>query len=161
MQGFISYAHDDHKQFVLLRRHLKAVERAFGIDFWADTRIKPGNYWNATIADAISRATVHILLFSTAFIESDYTFDHELPAIAAQKRARNDLVLPLVLKNCMWQGYVDVLQAFPDDGSGRVKPVCDWPKGEAGYHAANVQIADAIKAHFGIKPVNPINWGTP
>jgi TIR domain len=158
MQGFISYAHVDHNQFMLLRRHLKAVERAFGIDFWADTRIKPGNYWNATIADAISKAKVHLLLFSSAFIESDYIFDHELPAVRDQKIARNDLVIPLVLHNCYWEPFINALQACPVNEARRLKPVCNWNR-EEGYHAANKQIADTIQSHFAIKPSNPINWG--
>jgi hypothetical protein len=161
MQGFISYAHVDHKQFALLRPHLKAVERALKIEFWADTRIKPGNYWNAKIKTAIANATVHLLLFSPASIASDYIFDHELPAIADQKKARNDLVLPLVLKPCMWSPFVDVLQAFPNDGTGRVRAVTEWKPSEAGYHAASTQIADAICAHYGMSLGKPIDWGAP
>jgi TIR domain len=61
--------------------HLRATERAFKIEFWADKRIKAGNYWSTKIADAIEAAEIHILMLSPAYIRSDYIFDHELPAI--------------------------------------------------------------------------------
>jgi hypothetical protein len=160
MQGFISYAHMDHAEYQLLRRHLKAVERAFDIDFWADKRIKPGNYWNAKIAKAIEAATVHLLVFSPGFIDSNYIFDDELPQIAKQKRDRGDLVLPLIFKSCIWENTVDVLQAFPNDGTGRVKPVCKWRK-EEGYFAASQQIMAAMTDHFAITPKKLVDWGTP
>ncbi len=72
LKGFISYAHDDYLAFKDLKIHLRAVERAFKIDFWADKRIRAGNYWSAKIADAIKAAQIHILMFSPAFIGSDY-----------------------------------------------------------------------------------------
>ena len=62
LKGFISYAHADHAAFNELRTHLRAIERAFKIDFWADKRIRPRNYWSAKIADVIEAAQVHILL---------------------------------------------------------------------------------------------------
>src|SRR5262245_46336128 len=99
MQGFISYAHDDYVAFDKMKTHLRAIERAFNIHFWADKRITPGNYWSTLIANAIETASVHVLLISPAFIGSDYIFDYELPAINA-KCTRGDLVLPVVINRC-------------------------------------------------------------
>jgi hypothetical protein len=93
LKGFISYAHDDYAAFDAMRSHLRAVERAFKIDFWADKRISAGNYWSDKIADAIEAAQIHILMFSPAFIESDYIFDHELRPLPLQRRPQR---LPLL-----------------------------------------------------------------
>lgn len=157
MHGFISYAHDDYQACKLLQTHLRAIERSLRIEFWADTRIKAGNFWNSRIADAINRATTHILLFSPAFIRSDYIFDNELPAIDA-KCANGDLVLPVVLDRCSWSTFVGVLQATPVY-EGRVLPINDWSRRKHGFDKAREQIAESIKSHFGLRAKSPFKWG--
>jgi TIR domain-containing protein len=160
LKGFISYAHDDHAAFEEMRTHLRAVERQFTLTFWADERIKPGNYWSATIADAIEAGQVHILMFSPAFIRSDYIFDHELPAINA-KCARGDLVLPVVIDRCAWSAFVGTLQAAPRDRTHRLLPVLEWRPRRHGFDAAREQIAAAIEAQFGAPPKPPFAWAKP
>ena len=135
LRGFISSAHDDYAAFAEMRTHLRAIERAFGIDFWADKRIVAGNYWSDEISAAIEAATVHVLLFSPAFIRSDYIFDHELPAINA-KCARGDLVFPVIIDRCSWAAFVGLLQAAPIDTGGRLRAVLDWRPCRHGYNAA-------------------------
>jgi hypothetical protein len=159
LKGFISYAHDDHAAFEEMRTHLRAIERAFGIELWADKRIAPGNYWSAKIADAIEAAEVHVLMFSPAFIGSNYIFDHELPAIDA-KCARGDMVLPVVIHRCTWSWLIGVLQAAPVDRAGRLLPVFDWRPRANGFDAARDQIWSAMAARFGI-PKAPFPWGRP
>lgn len=148
MKGFFSYAHDDHAEFVRLRTHLKAAERACGVDIWADKRIKGGDYWSATIKDAIDAASFHVLLLSPAFFASDYIFDHELPAIAAKHRT-GDLVLPIVAKRCMWEPFVSALQAMPLTDMGKLQPIHEWRPQDNGYHAASKQLLAALTAHLG------------
>jgi hypothetical protein len=151
MKGFISYAHADHEAYGRFRTHLAAVERSLGIDFWADTRIRAGNYWNANIQAAIDAAHVHLLLISPSFLASGYIYDHELPAIRT-KLLTGDLVIPVILKDCLWSFCVGPLQAVPGDGTGALKPVLSWRPQEAGFHKANLQVSEAIQAHFSIRP---------
>jgi len=160
IKGFISYAHDDHAAFKKLRKDIRATERALDIDFWADTRNRGGNYWSQNIADAIDAARVHLLLFTPAFIDSDYIFDHELPHIDG-KCAAGDLVIPVIMQRCSWDAFVGVLQAVPTSLAGRLTPVIDWRPTRHGYDAARAQIDLAIKAHFGIAPTPPFQWGKP
>jgi formylglycine-generating enzyme required for sulfatase activity len=150
LKGFISYAHDDYAAFNEMRTHLRAVERAFEIEFWADKRIKAGNYWSPKIADAIEAAHIHVLMFSPAFISSDYIFDHELAAIN-DKRAKGDLVLPVVIKRCAWSRFVGELQGVPLDHTGRLLPVFDWQPRRNGYDAVREQIGAAIAKTFNLK----------
>jgi CheY-like chemotaxis protein len=49
---------------------------------------------------------------SPGFIASDYIYDHEIPAIKA-RHLKGALVLPVVLKRCMWQFIANALQALP------------------------------------------------
>jgi hypothetical protein len=143
-----------------MRTHLRAIERAFKIVFWADKRIEPGNYWSTKIADAIEAAQVHILLFSPAFIGSDYIFDHELPAIN-DKCAKGDIVLPVVIDRCAWSWIVGVLQAVPIDRTGRLLPVLEWQPRRHGYDAAREQIWSSIANRFGTPAKATFSWGKP
>jgi hypothetical protein len=160
MKGFISYCHDDHAAFREMRTHLRAIERTLGVNFWADNRLNTGNYWSGEIAAAIIAARVHILIFSPAFIGSDYIFDHELPAINA-KCADGDLVLPVIVNRCAWASFVGVLQAAPKDATGRLTPIIEWRPQKNGFDAAREQIGTAISDHFNLSATVPFAWGRP
>ena len=158
MKGFISYAHEDYAAFEALLVHIKPLERAYGIEFWADRRIRPGDYWNDKISQAIADASVHVLLVTPHFFASDYIFNKELPAINA-KYATGDLVLPIIFKRCCWAGYVGALQAVPTR-QGRILPVSEWRPKENGYDRAREEITPAIEAHTGAPPAK-LEWRRP
>ncbi len=160
MQAFISYAHDDYRAFTEFSACLKPVARAFGIDVWADKRLKAGHYWDARIKAAIDASDMYVLLMSTRFLASDYIFDHELPAIEARSRS-GALTLPVVLERCYWHAFLGVLQAVPMGDKGRLVPAKDWRPQRDGYCAACEQIAAAISDHFKIAPVSPFRWSGP
>src|SRR5688572_11195659 len=121
MNGFISYCHYDHKPTVRLRTHLSALERGFGIQFWWDERISPGNYWSLEIEQAIKKADVVILAVTPDFIASDYIYNVELPAIR-QRVQDHALLIPVVLKRCSWDFEARAVQAVPTIAAG-LKPV--------------------------------------
>jgi hypothetical protein len=156
MQGFISYAHDDHGMFQDFKTtHLRAVERAFGIEFWSDDRIGIGYRWDPAILSEIDVALVFVLLVSPAFIASDYIWYKELPAITARHSA-DALVLPVVLHRCQWQMICGPLQATPIE-RGRLKPVADWRPRRNGFDCAREQMAKTIETYFGITPTK-VDW---
>ena len=150
IKGFISYAHDDYGAFEKLRIHIKGIEQSLSgkIDFWADRRIQAGDYCTERIHDAIATSQVHLLLISAEFLASSYIDQYELPAIN-DKYAAGDLVVPIILKSCMWEPFVGPLQAVPTH-KGRVVPICDWSPQNNGFYMATRQIADAIEAHFSV-----------
>jgi hypothetical protein len=160
MNGFISYAHADHREYEILRQHLKPIERAFGINFWADHRIQSGDYWTSKIADAIKTSEINLLLLSPAFLDSDYIFDHELPAIRGRHLARA-LVIPVILKRCMWEPFVGALLATPRTSQGLIRPIAEWSPRAHGFNAAREQIAEAIQHYYGLKPTTSLAWGEP
>lgn len=161
IRGFISYAHDDYRAFERLRVHIKTIERALGgkIEFWADSRLQAGDYWTAAIQQAIGKAQLHLLLVSAEFLASDYIAFHELPAINA-KYGEGDLVIPVLLKGCIWQPFIEPLQAAPTS-KGRLQPICDWSPRNNGFHAAAAQILDSIQTHFGTKVDAGLDWRRP
>ena len=80
-QIFISYSHKDKRwldeHLVTLAPHIRAQR----LDVWADTRIGPGSLWRDAIRDALSRASVAVLLVSRHFLASDFIANEELPSI--------------------------------------------------------------------------------
>lgn len=148
MHGFISYSHEDKRLFDEFRKHLKAIERECKIEFWADDRIATGYDWTASIADAIARADVCILLTSAEFIASDYIYNKEIPAIQARRKA-GALIVPVILRRCAWQMIVGVLQAVPTI-DGRVKPIENWKRRNDAFDHAREQISVAIKNRFAL-----------
>jgi hypothetical protein len=160
MNGFISYAHADAKAYRTLKPHLAALKRGFGLALWTDHQITAGTVWEAEIDKAIAEAQVFVLMLSPAFIGSDYVYDTELPAIRKRCLAGDTLVLPVVVKRCLWEMVANNLQAVPTNDEGRVKPVTDWQPHDHGCERATRQMALAIERHFG-QPPTRINWVAP
>jgi hypothetical protein len=157
--GFISYAHDDDAMCRAFRRHLRATERRFGVQFWADPAINAGYHWDAEIQRNIDAASLFVLLVSAAFIGSDYIWDNELPAIQKRCESAKALVLPVVLRRSAWQMLVGVLQVVPTE-NGSVRPIEEWRRPNDGYDRAREQIDGAISNYFGV-PLSPLPWPKP
>ena len=160
MQAFISYAHDDYEEFERFNACLRPVARALNFEVWADRRLSPGDYWNERIASAIGNSDIHVLLMSIGFFNSDYIYDHELPAIAARCRS-GALTTPVLVERCYWSAFVGVLMATPMTERGRLLPVKEWRRIDTGYTTACEQIASAIKDHFKRSPLTPFDWRRP
>jgi hypothetical protein len=101
---FVSYSHRDGIWLEKLRPHLGALarERGFDVDFWDDTRIRPGSAWETELMDALQSARVAILLVSSHFLNSGYIGDKELPVILDGAQQSRVTVLPVILSPCRW-----------------------------------------------------------
>ena len=154
MDGFISYAHDDHAVFGRLRTHLRSTEQKFGLSLWHDKGIKAGQHWNKEIEEAIARASVFILLVSPAFLASGYIYGTEIPAIKRQLRACKGKAISVLLRDCAWDFAVGATQAVPTL-DGQARPIEDWKPHNKGYNTARSQIDEAIAHHFGLQPRKP------
>jgi hypothetical protein len=159
MNGFISYSHNDYGVFGTFKTHLRAVELAFDVTFWSDTRNHAGYRWDATIRRKIDAAEVFVLLVSSAFIASGYIDAEEIPAIKQRAKSPRTLVLPVVLDRCFWQYICGVRQPAPIY-HGRLKPIADWHPRTNGFDSARQQIADAIQSYYGVPP-KTIDWSVP
>ena len=94
---FVSYSHRDAKRIEQLRRFLDPLQRDGLIDYWDDTRIKPGADWEKEIDQALARARVAVLLISQDFINSKFIYEKEVPRILAARDAGRLTVLPVFL----------------------------------------------------------------
>jgi hypothetical protein len=61
------------------------------------------------------------------------------------------LILPVLLNRCLWEYEFSAPQVAPVAG-GRPLAISDWAKPQDGYHAASVQIADAIQRYYAKAP---------
>ena len=156
MKGFLSYAHHNAAECATFRAHLTALRRGFSIDVWTDHEINAGTVWEDRIADAIAAANIFFLLISPAFIDSDYVYTKEIPAIKDRRRTDNALVLPIVLARCDWKLIAGSLQAVPMK-AGKLTPIIDWRPTSNGYDQARAEMAKAITDHAGMTPTG-IKW---
>jgi predicted Ser/Thr protein kinase len=100
-QAFISYARRDAKHLQRLQIHLRPYRRSDIVHtFWDDTRIAPGSDWQAAIQEVLASARVAILLISADYLASPFVEEIELPPLLTAAKAKEMLVLPIVLSPC-------------------------------------------------------------
>jgi len=100
---FISYSHADAQWLRRLQVHLKPFERKGMISPWDDTKIKPGMKWKEQIIEALNAAKIAILLVSADFLASDFIIDKELPPLLASAKKRGTIIVPVILKPCLFE----------------------------------------------------------
>lgn len=97
---FVGYSRRNNDWLQPVRDLLEPLVRAELVTYWDDTRIRPGDEWNAEIRQALATATVGILLVSREFFASDYVASVELPALLEAQRERGLVLLPVVIRPC-------------------------------------------------------------
>ena len=147
VDGFISYAHDDYPMLQEFKGRLDADKRTGRPNYWADSHLRGGQAWNQEIERAIARADVFVLLVSSKFIGSTYIHDVELPAINTRAVQCGGLIVPVLLRNCVWEQQLGHLQTLPSI-KARLKAVANWRPHNDGYDAAHRQLLAAMQAHY-------------
>ena len=147
LRGFVSYAHKDHKLYTEFRQHLKALEREFQFGFFDDQGLRHGDRWDPVLKQQIAEAHIIVMVLSPAFMASDYIMDEEVPAIMARARAKDVLVVPVLLKDSRYRHVVGALQVEPHCDR-QLRAIDLWKPKAAGHRAAAEAIAQAIEARF-------------
>lgn len=139
MKGFISYSHQDAALFRRLKAHLSYLPE---VNFWTDQEILAGDKWDAKILAELASAKVILLCVSAYFYCSNYIRTKELSHALERDRLGTALVIPVILKNCLWQAdpALSALSAVPLYG----KPVQDWAPQEKGLTDACRRIRDKV-----------------
>lgn len=120
---FVSYSHIDEHMKDSLLKHLKPLEHLGLIDAWHDRKIMPGEEWKDAIEANLDAADIVLLLVSIDFINSGYCYDIELERALELHDAGKSRVVPIILRNCLWQhAPFAKLQALPRDA----KAVSGW-----------------------------------
>ena len=120
---FISYFHADETLKNELLKHLAPLKRLKLIDAWHDRKLKAGDDLDHEISANLEKADIAVFLLSVDFINSQYCYDVELEK-ALELHAKGSLVVvPVVLRSCLWQHTpLAKLLALPKDG----KAVTAW-----------------------------------
>ena len=144
MKGFISYSHMDTALFRRLKAHLRLVPE---VSFWTDQEILAGDKWDAMILAELTAAKVILLCVSAYFYDSNYIRTKELSHALERDRRRTALVIPVIMKDCMWQAEpsLSALSAVPLYG----KPIQMWKPQENGLTDAAERIRDKVLSFKG------------
>ncbi len=138
LRVFISYCHTDEDMKDQLVKHLAPLKRSGLISEWHDRKITGGENWGHAISSNLEAAAIVLLLVSIDFINSEYCYDIEMDAALKRHDEKHCLVIPIIIRNCLWQqAPFAKLQAFPKDA----KAVSSWPN----HDDAFVDVVQGIK----------------
>ncbi|MFZ2898971.1 MAG: TIR domain-containing protein [Saprospiraceae bacterium] len=100
---FISYSRHDRDQYLLpMTKHLSPLVRGGLLETWDDSKIPPGEDWDATIKEKIRDADIILLLVSANSLNTDYIWNIEIKA-AMERRSAGVRVVPIILSPCQWE----------------------------------------------------------
>ena len=135
---FVSYCHADEEAKNDLLKHLEPLRRLEIIKAWHDRMIKPGEDWGKKISENLEKADIILLLVSIDFINSSYCYDIELDRAIERHTAREAVVIPIIIRSCMWKSTpFGQIQAVPKDG----RPVALWLDRDEAF----VNVAEGIR----------------
>jgi len=127
---FLSYSHADLSLKVELLKHLKPLERLNLIECWDDGMIPPGDEWGDHIGQQIEDADIILLLISVDFINSKYCYDVELERALERHRDKEARVIPVLLRDCIWQHLPFAkIEGLPS----KMKPVKSWDNPDSAF----------------------------
>ncbi|MFZ0662099.1 MAG: toll/interleukin-1 receptor domain-containing protein [Acidobacteriaceae bacterium] len=142
LKAFISYSHVDEELKSGFVKHLEPLRRSKLIDSWSDREIKAGEEWDKQISKNLETANFIFLLVSIDFINSAYCYDVELEKAIERHSKREAIVIPIILRSCIWKGAPFAkLQALPSNG----KPVSLWPDRDEAFMNVAEGIRDVIE----------------
>ena len=116
-QVYLAYAPKDQALLQQLCRHLSGLERAGLIRLWSDQQIGAGEDWEKSKSKALLAADLIVLLVSADFLAHPTVYEKEVKVAMEQEQAGKAQVIPLILRECIWQyeSYAH-LQALPSNG---------------------------------------------
>lgn len=137
-QVFCCYAREDQPYLLLLKKHLKPLERGGLITVQADIDVSPGAEWEKEIHRHLNAAHIILLLVSPDFIASDYCYSVKMQQ-ALERHAKSETrVLPIILRpTANWKELpIGKLQALPQNAT----PLTLWPNEDEAW----VDVAQGI-----------------
>lgn len=142
---FISYSHHDEALAKELLKHLDPLRRSGLIQLWHDRKLKAGDDLDVSISHELEKADMVLLLVSIDFLNSQYCYDVELERALERQDAGEAVVVPIILRNCLWhQAPFGRLVALPKDG----KAVKSWSDPDEAFANIAEGIRDLAKSRL-------------
>lgn len=114
---FFSYSKHDK---TLLDEFIKALNPLIitqKIKYWDDSKIRPGEYWDNSISEALEFADIIFLLLSNDFLNTPYIVNKEITVAMHRHEKGEALIVPVVLRRCLWEKLsLGKLQGIPRKG---------------------------------------------
>ena len=104
LKAFISYCHADKDLKNELVKHLEPLRRSGLVNHWHDGDIIVGREWEKEIWLNFESADIILLLITIDFINSEYCYARELAAAVERHKSKQAIVIPVIGKNCLWEG---------------------------------------------------------
>ena len=143
---FFSYSHSDEALRDELERHLVPLKRDQTLSTWHDRNISAGEQWKGEIDQQLASADIVLLLVSSDFLASDFCH-YEMRCALDRHHEGDAVVIPILLRPCLWKVELGDLQALPRDN----KPVISAPNRDAAFLEVVEGILAAIKARASSK----------
>src|SRR5437660_1991822 len=100
---FISYAHEDERLYIKLRKYLRSLERIKDVEVWSDRNIRGGAEWEREMSFYLNTAQIVLLLISPDFMDSDYCYNVEMKRAMERHEAEKAIVIPIILRPVFWE----------------------------------------------------------
>src|SRR2546423_169524 len=148
---FVSYSHLDKDDKEELVKHLNILKNNGVIAHWHDGLLIPGQTWNEEIVKRLNSSSIILLLVSPNSLNSEYINNVELKRAAERHKAKEVIVIPVLLSHV--HGWQDVrfgdirlgdLHVLPDEA----KFIEDWDKPNKAFANVAAGIEKAAKARF-------------
>src|SRR5215212_3893767 len=139
---FISYSHKDERFREQLQEHLYAAKRQGLIEDWHDRKIAPGEEWQDLINENLETSEIILLLVSSSFIASPYSYDKEMKRALEKHEAGQARVIPIILRPVDWsEAPFARLQALPRNG----RAISRWSNRDEAWMDVAKGIRAAVK----------------
>lgn len=127
---FFSYSHEDEELREQLEAHLSLLQREGTIRAWDGRRVTAGTEWKDEVDENLQQADIILLLVSSSFIASDYSWDVEVHRAMERHAAGEAKVIPIILRPADWsRAPFGKLKPLPKNG----KPVTTWPNRDEAF----------------------------
>jgi MinD-like ATPase involved in chromosome partitioning or flagellar assembly len=115
---FLSYSHKDRDWADRLRMHLAALERSATLSVWDDCNISPGGEWMAEIKEALTNASVAVLMISPDYLASEFVLAREVSYLLDRRAREGIIIIPVLVRPCPWYAFdwLREIQMLPRDG---------------------------------------------
>ncbi|MDT4897769.1 MAG: internalin [Acidobacteriota bacterium] len=138
---FYSYSHKDESLRNELETHLKLLQRRGLIETWQDRNIMPGDHWEEKIDEYIDRADIILLLISSDFIASDYSYGVEMTRALERDKQGEARVIPVIVRDVSLKGAPFArLQYLPEDG----RAVSKWEDKDSAWRNVSEGIEKVV-----------------
>lgn len=135
---FISYSQEDKEYLAQLKKVLAPLGRQGLLQTWDDTKLVPGEAWDASIRHELNTADIIILLVSSDLMDIDYFWDTEMKEAVERHERGQATVVPVIIRPSLWTDAPFAgLTAIPEKG----KAVSTWGNADEAWE----QVGEKIK----------------